>query len=102
MPSTQIQVSEMPTEHSKIIVVEGNQMLPHYRHGDQLIVSDKVPMKIGDRVILETCKEQMFGGTLAFRGDEYIMISLKFPTEKLLSFAHHEIKTLGRVIWASQ
>jgi phage repressor protein C with HTH and peptisase S24 domain len=83
-------------------VVFGNGMLPLYRHGDQLIVSEVAPIKIGDRVLLQTTGEGTLAGTLIHRDGKVIVISLSGGSRKDHVVTVSEVAFLGRVIWASQ
>jgi phage repressor protein C with HTH and peptisase S24 domain len=84
------------------IVVFGNGMLPLYRHGDQLIVSEDAPIKIGDRVILQTTRDGTLGGTLIHRDGKVIVIGNSGGSKKDHVVEVSEVEFLGRVIWASQ
>lgn len=89
-------------EGSRIITVSGNSMMPLYRHGDQLIVSDYAPIAIGDRIVIESEMHGTLGGTLLYRDGSYIALMLGGRTRRELQLASSDIHYVGRVIWASQ
>jgi hypothetical protein len=89
-------------EVTRTINVNGNGMLPLYRHGDQLIVSATVPIKTGDRVILEKNDKTQLCGTLSHRANDVLGISVGGQSRKEVLVKASEISFLGRIIWASQ
>lgn len=92
----------LSVQDAKAINVYGNSMLPLYRHGDQLIVSATVPVRIGDRVIIETKGKRQVCGTLFHKTEDILGISLGGQTRKEILIKAADIEFLGRVIWASQ
>lgn len=93
---------ECNADRLKRVVVFGNGMLPLYRHGDQLLVSGSAPLKIGDRVLLQTGKHGTLGGTLVHRDDKRIVISMGGTAKKSCSIESLDVEFLGRIVWASQ
>lgn len=89
-------------DHLTQIMVFGNSMLPLYRHGDQLIVSDSIPVKIGDRIIVKASKHGTLGGTLIYRDKKRIVINIGGVAKKSCSIEMLEVDFLGRIVWASQ
>ena len=89
-------------QDAKAINVYGNGMLPLYRHGDQLIVSAAVPVRIGDRVIIETKDKRQVCGTLFHKAEDMLGINLGGQKRKETLIKASDIEFLGRVIWASQ
>ena len=89
-------------QDARAINVYGNGMLPLYRHGDQLIVSATVPVRIGDRVIVELRDKRQLCGTLFQRTEDILGISLGGQKRKETMVKASDIEFLGRVIWASQ
>ena len=92
----------LSVQDAKAINVYGNGMLPLYRHGDQLIVSGTVPVRIGDRVIIEMKDKRQLCGTLFHRAEDILGISLGGQKRKETLIKASDIEFLGRVIWASQ
>lgn len=89
-------------QEAKAINVYGNGMLPLYRHGDQLIVSAAVPVRIGDRIIVETKDKRQVCGTLFHKAEDMLGIDLGGQKRKETLIKASDIEFLGRVIWASQ
>jgi phage repressor protein C with HTH and peptisase S24 domain len=92
----------LSVQDARAINVYGNGMLPLYRHGDQLIVSAAVPVRIGDRVIIEMKDKRQLCGTLFHRAEDLLGISLGGQKRKETLIKASDIEFLGRVIWASQ
>jgi phage repressor protein C with HTH and peptisase S24 domain len=95
-------VDLLSIQDAKAINVYGNGMLPLYRHGDQLIVSAAVPVRIGDRVIIEMKDRRQVCGTLFHRAEDILGIKLGGQKRKETLIKASDIEFLGRVIWASQ
>ena len=87
---------------SRTVTVEGNSMMPLYRHGDRLIVSDQIPISVGDRIIVETSTDGTLGGTLLYQGANCIALMLGGKSRRDVLVRPDEIKYLGRIVWASQ
>lgn len=90
------------TENARIIEVFGNDMLPLYRHGDRLIVSEKAPMKVGDRVVVCTASTGYLGGTLVHRSSKYVTLNRGGRSDRDITINVGDMGFIGRVIWASQ
>ena len=92
----------LAVQDARAIHVYGNGMLPLYRHGDQLIVSAAVPVRIGDRVIIEMKDKRQVCGTLFHKAEDVFGINLGGQMRKETLIRASDIEFLGRVIWASQ
>lgn len=86
----------------KTVTVRGNSMLPLYRHGDQLIVSDRVPIAIGDRILVESRRHGTIGGTLLHKNTKCIALTLGGHSRHDVLVEAEDVEYLGRVVWASQ
>jgi phage repressor protein C with HTH and peptisase S24 domain len=86
----------------KTITVLGNSMMPLYRHGDRLIVSDKVPIAVGDRIVVESATLGTLGGTLLYRDPKCIAVMLGGKSRSDVTVDPADVAYLGRIIWASQ
>ena len=86
----------------RTVTVHGNSMMPLYRHGDQLIVSDKVPITVGDRIFVETREYGTLGGTLLHRNSKCIALMVGGRARKDVLVDISEVEFLGRIVWASQ
>lgn len=89
-------------QDARTIEVFGNGMLPLYRHGDRLIVSESAPLRVGDRVVMRTAGFGITGGTLVHRDNRAIAIHQGGRARRDLLVPVAEVEYLGRVIWASQ
>jgi phage repressor protein C with HTH and peptisase S24 domain len=91
-------------ENDKVrtVVVSGDAMLPLYRHGDHLIVSESVPIRIGDRVVVQTERYGTVGGILVYRNGKCVVVDSGGIKRNDFVIDASEVDFLGRVIWASQ
>ena len=89
-------------EGGKTVTVRGNSMLPLYRHGDQLIVSDRVPVALGDRILIESRKYGTLGGTLLHKDASCIALMLGGRPRREVLVDAGDVDYLGRIVWASQ
>ena len=82
--------------------VNGNMMLPLYRHGDVLLVAKDVPVKFGDRVVVDSKASGLLGGTLVHHGkDKTVLIRGGNPNREI-ALHSDDLNFLGRIVWASQ
>lgn len=86
----------------RTITVHGNSMLPLYRHGDRLIVSDTVPIAVGDRIFVECREHGILGGTLLYRNSKCIALMLGGRSRSDVLVDPSQVNFLGRIVWASQ
>jgi len=86
----------------KTITVHGNSMLPLYRHGDQMTVSDRVPVAVGALLLMDTRLHGRLGGTLLYRDAKCIAVLLGGRPRKDMLINPAEVEYLGRIVWASQ
>lgn len=87
---------------SRTITVFGNSMLPLYGHGDRLIVSDGVPIALGDRIVIEAQSLGVIGGVLIYRDEKGIAVTLGGNRRREVLVDPADVKFLARVLWASQ
>lgn len=86
----------------RTVTVHGNSMLPLYRHGDRLIVSDSLPITVGDRILVESRDHGMLGGTLLHRDSKCVAVMLGGQSRREVLVDSSEVEFLGRIVWASQ
>ena len=86
----------------QMLVVTGNSMLPLYRHGDTLVISEGTPMKAGDRVIVRDHEQRVTGGTLFHIDSRHAVILQGGQSRREMQIALAEVDCLARVVWASQ
>ena len=87
---------------TRVVVVNGNGMLPLYHHGDRLVVSEEVPIRIGDRIIVQTTESDVLGGTLLHRDSNQICLSRGHFSTKSSIIDVQKVTMMARVLWASQ
>lgn len=95
-------MNQTHVDGGRVITVHGNSMLPLYRHGDQLIVSDKVPIALGDRIVIESRMHGLLGGTLLYRNTSGVTLMLGGRSRRDVLIPPEQIDFLGRIVWASQ
>lgn len=95
-------IAEPVATGGRTVTVHGNSMLPLYRHGDTLIVSDRVPIALGDRVFVESRVHGPLGGTLLFRDSNCITLMLGGRSKHDVLVENAQVEFLGRIVWASQ
>lgn len=86
----------------RTVEVFGNAMMPLYRHGDRLIVSRDAPMRAGDRILVESTRQGTIGGVLLHCDGEHVSIIMGGNARREVQLDRHELRYIGRVIWASQ
>jgi len=86
----------------RTVTVHGNSMLPLYRHGDRLIVSDNLPITVGDRILVESRDHGTLGGTLLYRDSKCLALMLGGQSRRDVLLDPAQIAFLGRIVWASQ
>ena len=86
----------------KTITVQGNSMMPLYRHGDRLIVTDQVPISVGDRIVVESSVHGTLGGTLLYRDGKCIALMLGGKSRRDVLVEPEDVEYMGRIVWASQ
>ncbi len=77
-------------------------MLPLYRHGDMLMISENVPIKAGDRVIARDQDHSVVGGTLFHLDNRHVVILQGGQSRKEVRLDLDKVDCLARVVWASQ
>lgn len=89
-------------ENTRKIVVNGNAMLPLYRHGDTLIVAEVDSIKTGDRAVIQTHDNRTIGGTIIHKTSKSVALKLGGLKSGDIWVDLAQIKFLGRILWASQ
>lgn len=84
------------------ITVNGNAMLPLYRHGDTLLVTEDGTVKFGDRVVAEGKSVGLVGGTLLHRSKELTVLIRGGNPNREVAIPASELVFFGRIVWASQ
>lgn len=95
-------VAQLQVSGKRMITVLGNSMMPLYRHGDRLIVSDQVPITVGDRIVVKSSIHGTLGGTLLHRDKKCIAVTLGGKSRRDVLVDPDHVEFMGRIIWASQ
>jgi phage repressor protein C with HTH and peptisase S24 domain len=90
------------TGNGRTITVFGNSMMPLYGHGDRLIVSNEVPIAVGDRIVVESDRLGLIGGVLVHRDRNGIAVTLGGKSRREVLVKPDDVVYIGRVLWASQ
>lgn len=97
-----IELPDRSTETSYALQVQGDSMLPLYRHGDVLVVDAAAQVRSGDRVVVKTTGGEVMAKVLARRTARVVdLISLN-PEHADRQLAMREVEWLARIVWASQ
>jgi hypothetical protein len=83
-------------------LIFGNGMLPLYRHGDEIIVSETDEFRVGDRVAVIRRNGVTVAGTLLFQGNAGITIQPGGSRARSVTIRSSDIQKVGRILWASQ
>ncbi|MBX3583630.1 MAG: helix-turn-helix transcriptional regulator [Rhizobiaceae bacterium] len=89
-------------EGSYALQVQGDSMLPLYRHGDMLVVQPSAPLRKGDRVVVKTTSGEVMAKVLDRRTATVVELLSLNPDHPHRSLAASEIEWLARIVWASQ
>jgi phage repressor protein C with HTH and peptisase S24 domain len=96
---------ELPSaagEGSYALQVQGDSMLPLYRHGDMLVVQPNAVVRKGDRVVVKTTSGEVMAKVLERRTPTAIELISLNPDHPQRRLAAGEVEWLARIVWASQ
>ncbi|SMH38566.1 S24 family peptidase [Mesorhizobium australicum] len=82
--------------------VQGDSMLPLYRHGDRLIVDPNANIRRGDRVVVKTHGGEVMAKVLERRTSRAIELMSLNPEHPVRTVPTTEIAWVARIVWASQ
>lgn len=82
--------------------VEGDGLLPVYRHGDVVVISRKTPVRTGDRVVVKPKNSQMTLLCLEHRTAKAYVFKALSGASARLQLGHEDVDWMGRIVWASQ
>lgn len=82
--------------------IQGDSMLPLYRHGDILIVDPNAPVHRGDRVVVKTTRGEVMAKVLEKQTTKAIDLLSLNPEHENRTIPMMEVEWVARVIWASQ
>jgi len=89
-------------EGSYALEVQGDSMLPLYRHGDMLVVQPNAIVRKGDRVVVKTTAGEVMAKVLEKRTATAIELVSLNPDHPHRRLAPSEVEWLARIVWASQ
>jgi phage repressor protein C with HTH and peptisase S24 domain len=89
-------------EAAYALQVQGDSMLPLYRHGDMLVVQPNAPVRKGDRVVVKTISGEVMAKVLEKRTTAQVELISLNPDHPLRRLAAGEVEWLARIVWASQ
>ena len=89
-------------EGSYALQVQGDSMLPLYRHGDMLVVQPNAVVRKGDRVVVKTTSGEVMAKVLERRTPAAVELVSLNPDHPQRRLAAGEVEWLARIVWASQ
>jgi phage repressor protein C with HTH and peptisase S24 domain len=89
-------------EGSYALQVQGDSMLPLYRHGDMLVVQPDAAVRKGDRVVVKTTSGEVMAKVLERRTSTAVELISLNPDHPLRRLAAADVEWLARIVWASQ
>ena len=89
-------------EGSYALEVQGDSMLPLYRHGDMLVVQPNAVVRKGDRVVVKTTSGEVMAKVLEKRTTTTVDLVSLNPDHPHRRLAASEVEWLARIVWASQ
>jgi phage repressor protein C with HTH and peptisase S24 domain len=87
---------------SYALQVQGDSMLPIYRHGDVLVVQPTAAVRIGDRVVVKTVQGEVMAKVLRRRTAQMVELVSVNPEHPDREIPAAEVEWMARIVWASQ
>jgi phage repressor protein C with HTH and peptisase S24 domain len=97
-----VELPERSSEGSYALQVQGDSMLPLYRHGDVLVVQPSATVRKGDRVVVKTVAGEVMAKVLERRTAKAIDLVSLNPDHPDRHIAVTDVEWLARIVWASQ
>ena len=97
-----IELPAQSGEGSYALHVQGDSMLPLYRHGDVLVVQPHAAVRKGDRVVVKTSSGEVMAKVLQRRTASIIDLVSLNPEHPDRRLDAAEVEWLARIVWASQ
>ncbi len=82
--------------------IQGDSMLPLYRHGDVLIVDPNAAVRRGDRVVVKTTNGEVMAKLLDRQTTKSLELVSLNPEHENRKIPMADVEWVARVIWASQ
>jgi phage repressor protein C with HTH and peptisase S24 domain len=89
-------------ETSYAVEVQGDSMLPLYRHGDRLIVDPAALVRKGDRVVVKTTGGEVTAKVLLRQTPELVELHSLNPDHPDRTIPLSDVEWMARIVWASQ
>lgn len=84
------------------LTINGDSMLPVYRHGDIIVVSPAAPVRQGDRVVARARNDAVMAKLLCRRTARFVELASLNPDFPGLRLHVTDILWMHRIVWASQ
>ncbi len=97
-----IELPAQSGEGSYALQVQGDSMLPLYRHGDMLVVQPNAAVRKGDRVVVKTSSGEVMAKVLERRTATTIDLVSLNPEHPDRRLDTGDVEWLARIVWASQ
>lgn len=97
-----IELPERSTETTYALQVQGDSMLPLYRHGDVLVVDPAAQVRSGDRVVVKTTGGEVMAKVLERRTAKAVDLVSLNPEHPDRHLPARDVEWLARIVWASQ
>ena len=97
-----VELPQATADGSYALQVQGESMLPLYRHGDVLVVQPNATTRKGDRVVVKTVTGEVMAKVLEKRTEAAIELASLNPDHPRRTLAKAEVEWVARIIWASQ
>lgn len=97
-----VEAPALVPEGGYALEVQGDSMLPLYRHGDRLIVDPAATARKGDRVVVKTTGGEVTAKILVRQTPELVELHSLNPDHPDRTISLTEIEWIARIVWASQ
>lgn len=97
-----VEAPALVPEGGYALEVQGDSMLPLYRHGDRLIVDPAATARKGDRVVVKTTGGEVTAKILVRQTPELVELHSLNPDHPDRTIPLTEIEWIARIVWASQ
>lgn len=85
-----------------VLEIEGDELSPFFRAGDQMVVSPQANVRRGDRVVVKVVNGQLLVRTMARKSALRVELNGLNGDGVTMQLGIDEIAWMSRVIWASQ
>lgn len=89
-------------EAAYALEVQGDSMLPLYRHGDILVVDPDAKVRRGDRVVVKTLGGEVMAKVLQRQTAQQIELLSLNPDHPNRLFDRTDVEWIARIVWATQ